>query len=79
MTYESIAGWSQVIAMALFGAVIAGVLFYALRPGNKAKFDRAARTPLAVEDDTPADTPARPSLLRDEDEDKNGEASNGRT
>lgn len=78
MTYESIAGWSQVIAMGLFGLVIAGVLFYALRPGNKAKFDRAARTPLVVEDDTPADRPADPSLVRVEDEDKDGEASDGR-
>lgn len=77
MTYESIAGWSQVLAMALFGAVIAGVLFYALRPGNKEKFDRAARAPLTVKEDKPAEDPARSSLLRDEDEDQDGEKPHG--
>ena len=77
MTYENILGWSQVIAMILFGLVIAGMLFYALRPGNKEKFDRAARAPLVVEDDTPAEKPARPSLLREDDE--NGEDTHGRT
>lgn len=46
MTYQDIAGWSQVIAMAIFGLVMAGVLVYALRPGNKKKFDEAARMPL---------------------------------
>ncbi|WP_072392255.1 cbb3-type cytochrome c oxidase subunit 3 [Hyphomicrobium sp. CS1GBMeth3] len=46
MTYQDVAGWSQIIAMAIFGAVMAGVLVYALRPGNKARFDAAARMPL---------------------------------
>ena len=76
MTYESILGWSQLIAMILFGLVIAGMLFYALRPGNKEKFERAARAPLVVEDDTPAEKPAQPSLLQDEDE--KGEDKDGR-
>lgn len=51
MAYESIAGWAQVIAMSIFGLVMAGVLLYALRPANKAKFDRAARVPLVVDED----------------------------
>ena len=77
MTYEDMVGWSQMIAMGLFGLVIAGMLFYALRPGNKDKFERAARAPLVVEDDIPAEKPARPSLLREDDED--GEDTHGRT
>jgi cytochrome c oxidase cbb3-type subunit 4 len=50
MTYQDVAGWSQIIAMAIFGAVMVGVLVYALRPGNKKKFDAAARLPLENDD-----------------------------
>lgn len=50
MTYQDVAGWSQIIAMAIFGAVMAGVLVYALRPGNKARFEAAARMPLERDD-----------------------------
>lgn len=76
MSYESIAGWAQVIAMSIFGLVMAGVLFYALRPGNKAKFDKAARAPLVVEEELPEQEMKRSTLVRDEDE--NGGTSNGR-
>jgi cytochrome c oxidase cbb3-type subunit 4 len=51
MSYQEFAGWSQIVAMAIFGTVMAGVLIYALRPGNKDRFDAAARLPLADNDD----------------------------
>jgi cytochrome c oxidase cbb3-type subunit 4 len=51
MSYHDLLGWSQLIAMVIFGAVMVGVLIYALRPGNKAKFDAAARLPLERDDD----------------------------
>lgn len=51
MTYQDVAGWSQIIAMVIFGLVMAGVLVYALRPGNKAKFDAAAKLPLENDDE----------------------------
>ena len=50
MSYHDLAGWSQIVAMAIFGTVMAGVLVYALRPGNKSRFDAAARLPLAESD-----------------------------
>ncbi|WP_295556813.1 cbb3-type cytochrome c oxidase subunit 3 [uncultured Hyphomicrobium sp.] len=51
MTYEAIAGCAQIVAMTIFGTVMAGVLVYALRPGNKARFDAAARLPLVHDED----------------------------
>ena len=51
MTYESFAAWSQIIAMGIFGTVLVGVLIYALRPGNKDRFEAAARLPLRQDDD----------------------------
>lgn len=51
MSYQDLAGWSQIVAMAIFGTVMAGVLVYALRPGNKARFEAAARLPLERDDD----------------------------
>lgn len=50
MTYEEFLGWSQLVAMGIFGSVMAGVLVYALRPGNKARFEAAARLPLGQEE-----------------------------
>lgn len=50
MSYETLAQWSQLAAMAIFGAVMAGVLVYALRPANKARFEAAARLPLSDQD-----------------------------
>lgn len=51
MSYETLAAWSQITAMAIFGTVMAGVLVYALRPGNKARFEAAARLPLARDEE----------------------------
>lgn len=76
MTYHDIAGWSQIVAMAIFGAVMAGVIFYALRPANKKKFEAASRMPILNDGDTPR-TEADKSftLLEDDEEGK----FNGRT
>lgn len=76
MSYQDVAGCSQIVAMVIFGAVMAGVLVYALRPGNRAKFDAAARLPLIIEDDQPALQAERTSGVREED--KKGEP-HGRT
>jgi cytochrome c oxidase cbb3-type subunit 4 len=62
MSYHDMAGWSQIVAMTIFGSVMAGVLVYALRPANRAKFEAAARLPLVIDDDQPA------SRVRDDDE-----------
>lgn len=51
MGYQDVALWSQMIAMAIFAIVMGGVLVYALRPGNKARFDAASRVPLADDGD----------------------------
>jgi cytochrome c oxidase cbb3-type subunit 4 len=76
MSYQDVAGYSQIIAMVIFGAVMAGVLVYALRPGNRARFDAAARVPLALDDDEPGGRAKGLSILRDEDEEGQ---PNGRT
>jgi cytochrome c oxidase cbb3-type subunit 4 len=46
MTYQTAAFLSQMIAMAIFGTVFAGVLVYVFWPGNKQRLDRASRIPL---------------------------------
>lgn len=78
MTYQTIAGAAQILAMIIFGFVMAGFLVYALRPGNKAKFDRAARAPLLrdEDDDPEKDHPSSGLVIDDAD---NGETDNGRT
>ena len=50
MTYETIAPIAQVIAMAIFVALFAGAVAYALWPGNKDRFRRAAESPLHDDD-----------------------------
>jgi len=50
MTYEQVASISQVVALLFFIALFGVVLVYALWPGNKKRFDEAAKLPL--EDDT---------------------------
>jgi cytochrome c oxidase cbb3-type subunit 4 len=50
MTYENLAFASQMIALALFGAVMLGVVIYAFRPGNKARFQAAAYRALENDD-----------------------------
>ncbi|HZP08091.1 cbb3-type cytochrome c oxidase subunit 3 [Methyloceanibacter sp.] len=46
MTYEQVASVSQVVALIFFVALFAAVLLYAFWPGNKKRFERAARMPL---------------------------------
>jgi cbb3-type cytochrome oxidase subunit 3 len=60
MPYADIVQWSQMIAMGLFGSVLAGMVFYALRPSNAEKFRNAAQLPLLVDEE--------PSMIREADE-----------
>jgi cytochrome c oxidase cbb3-type subunit 4 len=46
MTYEQVASITQVAALLLFVALFIGVLIYAFWPGNKKRFEEAARLPL---------------------------------
>ncbi|MBX9861670.1 MAG: cbb3-type cytochrome c oxidase subunit 3 [Hyphomicrobium sp.] len=60
MSYAEIVQWSQMIAMGLFGSLLAGIVFYAFRPSNAEKFRQAARLPLLIDEEMPA--------IRDDDE-----------
>jgi len=51
MTYEAAAHFAQTWGMALLIVLFVGVVIYALWPGNRDKFKRAAQTPLVDEDD----------------------------
>jgi cytochrome c oxidase cbb3-type subunit 4 len=51
MTHESAIELSQIAALILFIALFAAVLLYVFWPGNKKKFDEAAKLPLEDEDD----------------------------
>jgi cytochrome c oxidase cbb3-type subunit 4 len=46
MTYEQVASITQVAALVLFVVLFVGVLIYAFWPGNKKRFEDAARLPL---------------------------------
>jgi cytochrome c oxidase cbb3-type subunit IV len=52
MTYEQVASISQVLALLFFVALFAGVLVYAFWPGNKKRFEQAARLPLEKDPDS---------------------------
>ena len=45
MTYEQVASITQVAALLFFVALFAGVLIYAFWPGNKKRFEEAAKIP----------------------------------
>jgi cytochrome c oxidase cbb3-type subunit 4 len=51
MTYEQVASITQVGALLLFVALFIGVLIYAFWPGNKKRFEEAARLPLEKDPD----------------------------
>jgi cytochrome c oxidase cbb3-type subunit 4 len=51
MTYEQVASITQVAALLLFVALFIGVLIYAFWPGNKKRFEEAARLPLEKDPD----------------------------
>ncbi len=46
MTYETLASFAQTWGTVGFVALFVLVLIYALNPGNRGKFDEAARVPL---------------------------------
>ena len=60
MSYEQVASITQIAALLLFIALFIGILIYAFWPGNKKRFDEAARLPLEKDPDS------------DEDKDKDG-------
>ena len=51
MTYEQVATITQVGALILFIVLFAGVLLYAFWPGNKKRFEEAAKLPLEQDPD----------------------------
>lgn len=46
MTYDTLASFAQTWGMLYMIVLFIGVLIYALRPGAKEKFDKAANIPL---------------------------------
>ncbi len=46
MAYQDVVAFSGIFGLIFFMVLFAGVLIYALWPGNKRKFDEAARMPL---------------------------------
>jgi cytochrome c oxidase cbb3-type subunit IV len=51
MTYEQVASITQVAALLLFIGMFLAVLIYTFWPGNKKRFERAARLPLEQDPD----------------------------
>jgi len=49
MTHESIRAFAATWGLAYFALMFAAAVVYALWPGNRAKFERAARLPLEEE------------------------------
>ena len=46
MTYQTVSAFAQTYGLAALVIMFAVAVTYALWPGNRAKFDRAAKTPL---------------------------------
>ncbi len=65
MDYSTLQSISGVVGLIIFIVAFAGVLFYALRPKNKAKFENAARLPL--EDEQNPDNDQNSNTARDGD------------
>ena len=59
MTYEMIAAFAQTWGLLLLVACFSVALIYALWPGNKGKFERAAHQPLQESDLTPSEARRR--------------------
>ncbi len=51
MTHQPVTEISQIAALIFFVALFVGVIVYVFWPGNKKKFDEAAKLPLEDEDD----------------------------
>ena len=56
MTHHDVTQISQIVALIFFVVLFVGVIVYVFWPGNKRKFDEAARLPLEDEkNDKPED------------------------
>jgi cytochrome c oxidase cbb3-type subunit 4 len=51
MSFEAVSHFAQTWGLALLVVLFAGVLVYALWPGNRRRFERAARAPLDEDKD----------------------------
>jgi cytochrome c oxidase cbb3-type subunit 4 len=51
MTYEQVAGITQVAALLFFIALFVGVVIYAFWPSNKKRFEQDAKIPLEKDPD----------------------------
>lgn len=51
MTYEQVVHIAETWGLALLTVLFVGAVIYALWPGNREKFKKAAETPLNDEDD----------------------------
>jgi cytochrome c oxidase cbb3-type subunit 4 len=49
MTHHDVTVLSQIVALILFVSLFVGVIIYVFWPGNKKKFDDAAKLPLEDE------------------------------
>jgi cbb3-type cytochrome oxidase subunit 3 len=49
MTYDSVASTCQVVSLLMFVGMFLAVLAYALKPSNGARFERAQKTALNLE------------------------------
>jgi cytochrome c oxidase cbb3-type subunit 4 len=52
MTYQQVASITQAAALLLFVALFVGVLIYSFWPGNRKRFEEAARLPLEKDEDS---------------------------
>ncbi len=52
MTYQQVASITQAAALLLFVALFVGVLIYSFWPGNRKRFEQAARLPLEKDEDS---------------------------
>jgi cytochrome c oxidase cbb3-type subunit IV len=50
MTYETLSSFAQTWGMVYFAVIFLAALVYAFWPSNRARFDRAASTPLEDEE-----------------------------
>jgi cbb3-type cytochrome oxidase subunit 3 len=55
MTYDSVASTCQVVSLLMFVGMFLAVLAYALKPSNGARFERAQRSALNLDNTRPED------------------------
>jgi cytochrome c oxidase cbb3-type subunit 4 len=53
MSYQAATVLSQTVALVLFVSLFVAIIAYVFWPGNKKKFDEAARVPLDDKNDEP--------------------------